>query len=168
MASFHTTTFAVHDDYMTPAYAWEQIRQHIPKDKKIWEPFYGDGVSGTVLESLGCDVIHEPVDFFHNDLGQLIVSNPPFSKKREVLTRLKMLDKPFILLCPASMLCTKYVYELFANELQIIIPPKRINFIKLIDGKAPTDWVDKCNFDCFYYCYKMNLRQDIIFLERLK
>jgi hypothetical protein len=24
---------------------------------------------------------------------------------------------------------------------------------------------NQCNFDCFYYCYKMNLPRDIIWLE---
>ena len=30
-----------HDDYMTPKYAWENIQHLIPKDKVIWEAFYG-------------------------------------------------------------------------------------------------------------------------------
>ena len=38
-------TFNKHDDYMTPKSAWENILQYIPKDKVIWECFYGDGQS---------------------------------------------------------------------------------------------------------------------------
>ena len=46
MAGFHTKSFIKHDDYMTPKYAWENIKNYIPKDKVIWEAFYGDGNSG--------------------------------------------------------------------------------------------------------------------------
>jgi hypothetical protein len=49
--------------------------------------------------------------------------------------------------------------------LQIIIPKKRIHFTKLIDGKVPDKWKNACNFECFYYCYKMELKRDIIWLE---
>ena len=30
-------TFLKYDDYMTPAYVWEDIDEYIPKDKVIWE-----------------------------------------------------------------------------------------------------------------------------------
>ena len=165
MAGFHTKTFLKHDDYMTPKYAWEHIQHLIPKDKVIWEAFYGDGQSGNHLTELGFDVIHEPVDFFENNLGDIIVSNPPFSQSKEVMSRLKKLDKPFIMILPSSKINTSYVRENYKNsELQIIIPRKRIQFVKFVDGeKAETK--NACNFDCFYYCYKMNFPKDIIWLE---
>ena len=165
MAGFHTKTFQKHDDYMTPKYAWEHIQHLIPKDKVIWEPFYGDGTSGTHLRELGFEVIHEPIDFFENNLGDIIVSNPPFSQSKQVMSQLKKIDKPFIMILPSSKINTSYVRENFKNtELQIIIPRKRIQFIKFKDGeKAETK--NACNFDCFYYCYKMNFSKDIIWLE---
>jgi len=167
MASFHTKTFTKHDDYMTPKYAWENIKHLIPKDKIIWEAFYGDGSSGTFLQELGFETIHEDIDFFNNDKGDMIVSNPPFSKSKEVMNRLKILDKPFIIIMPCSKISTKYFRENFKNcgDLQIIIPRKRIHFQKLIDGKVPDNWENKCNFDCFYYCYKIGLENDITWLE---
>jgi hypothetical protein len=165
MAGFHTKTFTIHDDYMTPKYAWENIQHLIPKDKQIWEAFYGDGKSGSHLKELGFDVIHEEVDFFENNLGDIIVSNPPFSKSKMVFQRLAELDKPFIMIMPASKICTSYVRENFKNKkLQIIIPRKRIHFIKLEDGK-PVESKSSCNFDCFYYCYKMGYENDIIWLD---
>jgi len=163
MAGFHTKTFLKHDDYMTPKYAWDNIKQFIPQDKVIWEAFYGDGESGKDLKDLGFDVIHEPVDFFENDLGDIIISNPPFSKCKDIMPRLKELDKPFILILPSSKINTQYFRENFKNtesKLQIIIPRKRIQFIK--NG---TELQNQCNFDCFYYCYKMDLPRDIIWLE---
>jgi len=163
MAGFHTKTFLKHDDYMTPKSAWENIKQYIPEDKIIWEPFYGDGKSGQYLTELGYNVIHNDNDFFESNEGDILVSNPPFSKSKEIMNRLKELDKPFILILPCSKISTKYFRENFKdteNPLQIIIPRKRIQFVK--NGNETQN---KCNFDCFYYCYKMNLPRDIIWLE---
>ena len=168
MAGFHTKTFLKHDDYMTPKSAWENIKDYIPKDKVIWEAFYGDGKSGEYLTELGFNVIHEPIDFFDNDKGDIIVSNPPFSKSKEVINRLKELDKPFIIILPCSKICTSYFRENFKNSkdlIQIIIPRKRIHFEKQINGETPKGWKNACNFDCFYYCYKIGLKRDIIWLE---
>ena len=165
MAGFHPKSFIKHDDYMTPKYAWDWIKDFIPKDKVIWEAFYGDGESGKILSDLGFNVIHEETDFFTNNLGDVIVSNPPFTKKKAVMTRLKEIDKPFIIICPSSMLNTQYIRHLFKDDrLQIIIPNKRINFKKLIDGKVPDNWGDRCSFDCFYYCWKLDLPNDIVWL----
>ena len=161
MAGFHTKTFLKHDDYMTPKYAWENIQHLIPKDKVIWEAFYGDGQSGSHLQDLGFNVIHEEIDFFEHNKGDIVVSNPPFTKSKEIMIRLKQLDKPFILILPSSKINTSYIRENYKNsDLQIIIPRKRIQFIK--NGN---ELQNKCNFDCFYYCYKMNLERDIIWLE---
>ena len=166
MAGFQTKTFLKHDDYMTPKSAWENIAHLIPKDKVIWEAFFGNGESGKYLNDLGFDTIHKQVDFFENDLGEIIVSNPPFSKSKDIMKRLKELDKPFILILPSSKINCSYIRDNYKNsKLQIIIPRKRIQFIKLVNGKVPNDYKSKCNFDCFYYCYKMGFDNDIIFLE---
>tara|TARA_R110001632_G_scaffold166629_1_gene285057 strand:- start:2035 stop:2541 length:507 start_codon:yes stop_codon:yes gene_type:complete len=168
MANFTAKTFLKCDDYMTPKSAWENIQQYIPKDKIIWEAFMGDGKSGEYLTELGCNVIHNDNDFFESNEGDVVVSNPPFSKSKEVMNRLKILDKPFIIIMPCSKICTSYFRENFKNtdsKLQIIIPRKRIHFLKHKDGKLVEGWKNACNFDCFYYCYKMNLPRDIIWLE---
>jgi len=165
MAGFHTKTFIKHDDYMTPKYAWENIIEYIPKNKVIWEAFYGDGKSGKFLKELGFDVIHEPIDFFEENKGDIIISNPPFSLSKKIMERLLILDKPFILILPASKICTSYL-RLWKNKgIQIIIPRKRIHFTKIVNSEVPSNYKSSCNFDCFYYCYKINLDKDIIWLE---
>ena len=166
---FHTKKFLKHDDYMTPKYAWENITQYIPKDKIIYEAFYGDGTSGEYLKELGCKkVIHEMIDFF-DDITlpeyDILISNCPFSKSKEIMYRLLKLDKPFIILLPSAKINTSYLRIFKDFNLQIIIPRKRIHFEKKINGKTPDGWKNACNFDCFYYCYKMNLPNDIIWLE---
>jgi len=164
MATFTAKTFLKHDDYTTPQSAWLDIKQFIPKDKVIWESFYGDGKSGSHLEDMGFKVIHKPIDFFENDCGDILISNPPFSKSKEVLTRLKELNKPFIMILPVSKMNTQYFRTLFGSDPQfkIIVPKKRIHFTKLINGKKPDGWKNACNFDCFYYCWKMDTVKDSI------
>jgi hypothetical protein len=150
---------------MTPKYVWEHIQHLIPKDKIIWEAFYGDGKSGQFLTELGFNVIHKEIDFFENNLGDIVVSNCPFSKAKEIFKRLKDLEKPFILICPSSKINTSYIRENYKNQgLQIIIPRKRIQFNKMVNGEIQ-NMKNACNFDCFYYCYKMNFEKDIIWLE---
>jgi Adenine-specific methyltransferase EcoRI len=168
MATFTGKTFKKHDDYMTPRYAWADIAHLIPKDKVIWEAFYGDGASGTYLRELGFNTIHEDLDFFTENRGDIIVSNPPFSKSKEVLTRLKELNKPFIMILPASKVATQYARALFKDsedKLQLIIPRKRIHFQKQINGATPEGWKNACNFDCFYYCWKIGLPRDLLWLD---
>jgi hypothetical protein len=162
MATFDVNTFTIHDDYMTPKSAWEAIVEYIPKGKIIWEAFYGNGDSGRYLTELGFNVIHENIDFFKEDHGEIIVSNPPFSIKKSVIQRLYKLNKPFILIMPVSTLCTNYIKNLFGDTIQLIIPAKRIQFAKLSDGILKTD--GRCSFECCYYCYKIGLDRDITFL----
>jgi len=174
MAGFNTKTFLKHDDYMTPKYAWENIKEYLPSGHCIWEPFYGDGKSGEYLKG-SFPVIHQPVDFFdkeatapHRDRCDLIVSNPPFSQIPAILCELVEIGKPFVLIMPSSKINTQYFRRLFAKDedpIQIIIPRKRIHFDKKVDGETPANYKSVCNFDCFYYCWKMNLPRDIIWLE---
>ena len=159
-------TYQKHDDYMTPKSAWENIKQFIPQDKVIWECFYGDGKSGENLRELGFNVIHEDIDFFENNKGDMIVSNPPFTLKKEVFTRLIILDKPFIMISSQQLLFTQYFRTIMKDHnLQLIIPRRRIQFIKSVDGVIVENYKSQCNFDCFYYCYKINLDKDITWLE---
>ena len=151
------------DNYMTNKKEWERIKEYIPTDKKIWAPFYGDGKQKEYFEEMGYDIIHEDRDFFgwHPEEFDMIVDNPPFSKKKDILIKLKELGKPFILICPSMMLSYKYFQELFADEIQVIIPHKRINF-KHIDSNKKNY---SPPFASFYFCWKMDLPKDLLFIE---
>jgi len=151
------------DNYITNKYEWERIKEYIPTDKIIWSPFYCDGKQKEYFKELGYDIIHEDKDFFsYTPEYDIIIDNPPFSKKNEILIKLNDLDKPFILICPSMMLSYKYFQTNFKDKnIQLIIPYKRMNFKHLNSNKknySPP-------FASFYYCYKMNLPKDIIFLE---
>ena len=164
MSTYHPTKFTKFDDYSTPASAWKAIKQYIPKHKTIWEPFWSDGKSGEYLKRLGFKVVHDKsLNFFYEDRGAIVVTNPPYSDLPMVLERLvKTLDKPFIMILPTSKINTKYFREILGkniDQIQLIIPKKRIQFDRIPESKKKN-----CNFDTFYYCYKMNLPKDIIFL----
>ena len=153
-----------HDDYTTPYEAWEDIKEYIPSGKVIWEAFYCNGTSGEHLRKLGFETIHEDIDFFKENRGDIIVSNPPYSIILQVLKRLEELDKPFILLMPVGKLSTQYFKKSkFHNNISIIIPKKRINFDKQKDEKK-VEKISRSSFDCYYYCYKIPLPSQIVFL----
>lgn len=157
MANFTPISFKKNDHYTTPKQAWDDIKEFIPQNKIIWEPFYHDGKSGVFLAGLGFDVIHEDINFFNSNRGDIIVSNPPFSRIKDIMLRLEILDKPFILILPSSKINTKY-FRRWKNKIDIIIPKKRINFISNDPRKK------HCNFDCFYYCYKIDTVKGIVWL----
>ena len=158
----HTPSgFTTNDNYYTPREAWEDISHLIPPNKIIYEGFVGSSSSGLYLDDiLPNQVIYDKeVDFFKNNFHyDILVSNPPFSLVKQILKHLKQLNKSFILLLPVSRICTQYMRCLFKDELQIIIPKKRINFI------ADDQRKKSCNFDCLWYCYGIDMPSDIVWL----
>lgn len=167
MASFHTKTFKLHDEYYTPKKTWEAVKHLIPQDNIIWEAFsMSSDRSANYLRELGFTVRSNNKDFFKCDPPTditMIVSNPPFSLAKEVMPKLKKMDIPFMLIMPASKLYTSYFREWKDKGIQIIIPRKRIQFDKDTEGVITSS--NKCNFDCFYYCYGLNLEKDITWLD---
>lgn len=148
------------DDYMTPKEVWESIAHLLPKDKILWECFYGDGKSGEYLADLGFKVEHHKIDFFNDPPFDydILVSNPPYSIKPKVFKRLSEIDKPFMMLVPVSTMTKKFLKTYFQDKIQIVIPKSRIHFVKNgVQTKA--SW-----FDTLFIAYKMNLEKDIIFL----
>ena len=163
MASFSIKQeFKNDDQYNTSKEMWESISQFIPKDKTIWEAFMlGNTTSKSMdyLTELGFNVVGSPeLDFFTSNLGDIICSNPPYSIKKKIFQRLSELDKPFIMILPVSTITKQFVKKLHREKLQIIVPDKRLQFIK---GE---DQLKRAWFDTMFLCYKMNLEKDITFI----
>ena len=162
--NFTNKYFKKNDEYYTSKDTWELIVQFIPKDKVLWECFYSSfSKSAQYLRELEYDVIYEDIDFYKYNLGNIIVTNPPFSDLKKIMKRLYEIDKSFILIIPISKICCKYM-KVFKNKIQIIIPPKRINFIKCDLNGEIIKQENTSNFDSIYLCYKINLPSDIVFL----
>ena len=155
------TDFVDKDNYETDKIGWEIIKPYIPTDKILWAPFYCKGTQKFFFKEMGLDLIHEDKDFFsYTPDYDIIVDNPSFSNFKEVCVRLKELDKPFIIIGFSRVLLMKWFQRLFKDHLQVIIPFKRPTFTHLTKpskGYTPP-------FGVQYYCYKMNLKKDLIFL----
>lgn len=69
-------------------------------------------------------------DFFHfePDEWDILVSNPPFSKKNEVLKRAFAFQKPFALLLPVNSIQGKARYKIFNNEIQMLCFDSRVDY----------------------------------------
>ena len=148
------------DNYSTDKNGWEIIKEYIPKDKVIWSPFYCDGKQKEYFKEMGFDIIHKDEDFFsYTPEYDIIIDNPPFSQMKEICKKLKELDKPFILIAKPLILM-KWFQCMFKDYLQVIIPFSRPTFTHLTNpkkGYTPPYGVQ-------YYCYKMNLPKDLIFI----
>lgn len=157
----------LNDDYTSPPQIWELISEYLPKqrDDIIWEPFYNpDSQSPEHLRRLGCQVIYGNIDFFKNKLGTHIVTNPPWSCKEKVVARLSELDMPFIIVMPLHSLTTRFIKSYFKHKIQIIIPDLRLHFEKKDPDTLERFTLKRTPFDTIYYCYKMNLQNDITWL----
>ena len=155
--------FKKDDQYNTTHDIWNTINHFLPKDKILFEAFMKDNWSSKSilsLRELGCNVVGDPtVDFFEKIPDfDIIVSNPPYSIKKKIFERLSVLNKPFILILPISTITKQFVKRLERDKLQMIIPQKRMQFEK---AGLP---LNRCWFDTCFLCYKMELKQDIIFL----
>jgi len=164
------------NDYSTPNNAWDEIldfieKEGVSKKKVIYEPFYLDGGSGNYIKSKGWIVNHEKVDFYNKDNHKnydFILSNPPYDDCKSLFKYLDELNKPFMLLLPTLKLHTNYVRAFFQNKtIQVVIPRRRVHFMKYIEGKPVEGWKNGTTFDCVWVCFGMGFEKDISFAEKI-
>ena len=158
------------DDYSTPQSAWDDIlrfleSEGITKDKIIYEPFYLDGGSGDYIRQKGYKVLHEREDFYEKGKEakyDYILTNPAFSDCKGLFEFLDEIDKPFVMLLPTLKLHTQYMARFFEDRnTQLVIPRRRIHFMKYVDGVPVPGWKKGTSFDCVWICHNMGFRKDI-------
>lgn len=156
----NTNSFNEKDEYYTPKILVEPILNYVKPNSTIWCPFdTKDSEFVIALEERGHKVIYTHIwlgqDFFNYDPIQeydYIISNPPFTRKLEVLERLYRIGKPFAMILGLPILNYQEVGEFFLNkELQLLIVDKKVSF----DGNT-------ASFNNSYFCYNV-LPKDIIF-----
>jgi hypothetical protein len=132
-------------------------------------PFYGDGSAGKIMNSLGFQAIHEDQDFFKHDRGETVIDNTPYSIKKAVFTRLKQLNKPFMMLVPIDTFRSIFFQELFGlAEVQLLVPRRRENCIKMNEqGTAPLPNQKSTPFKLVWTCWKMNFPQQLNYIGSL-
>lgn len=135
------------DEFYTPAYAVKPILPFIQKGAVVWCPFDTDD-SHFVREirSLGNEVVATHIgdgnDFFtcQPTRWDVAVSNPPYSKKAEVLERLFALGKPFAMLVGVvGLFESQRRFNLFKdNQFEIMYLNKRVSFFKDFTEQKPS------------------------------
>ena len=147
------------NDYTTPIEAWDLLVRNMRDiDITFWLPFYNDGSIKRVLEKrFAMKVIHKNKDFFKYEPKSydVLVDNPPYVNKFDIITRCKQLGKPFALLIPMETLERHYIGDMFKSDsrLQVIIPKKRYEFENVYSnskGRIP--------FKTVWFCWNMNLK----------
>lgn len=132
------------DEWYTPYYAVEPIIKYLKPKSTIWCPF--DLPQSNYVKCLkenGFKVIHSHIDegkdFFIEEVPECdyIVSNPPYSRKDDVLERLIEINKPFAMLFNVSGLFdSKRRFELLsANPIEVLYIYPRIDFFNF-DGRG--------------------------------
>lgn len=124
------------DEVYTPFYAVEPLLEFVPKDKVIWCPFDEEWSSYyRLFRENGYKVIRsslsEGQDFFTYEPDEhwdILISNPPFSKKDKVLARAFDFEKPFALLLPANSIQGKERHKIFKNEIQMLVFDLRVDY----------------------------------------
>ncbi|MGE4268222.1 MAG: class I SAM-dependent methyltransferase [Deferribacterales bacterium] len=159
------------DEMYTPYYAAEPIVKYINPALTVWCPFDKEWSAYVRMFSKnGNQVIATHIDdgqdFFtyepeHYDV---IISNPPFSKKDAVLKRLYELNKPFAVLLPLNSLQGKGRFEIFKQGgAQMLVFDSRCGFHNPVSIDKT---VENTPFACAYFCRGL-LPCDLIF-EQLK
>lgn len=159
------------DEVYTPFYAVEPILEFIPKEKKIWCPFDEEWSAFVqLLKERGFDVINSSLrggkDFFEYEPKEwdIIVSNPPFSKKDKVLKRVYELGKPFALLLPIQSLQSEERFKYLSQGCEMLCFDKRIDYHT--NGNME-EYTTGNHFASAYFCRGL-LPQNIIFRKLKK
>lgn len=157
--------YNLNDDYRTPRYLVSCLdtfifdfmqRHNINRKLVVYCPFDTEESEYVrYFKENGAEVIHGDIktgqDFFENSIPEcdLVISNPPFSRKREIFSKLFAANVPFALLMNLQAMQYQEMGQLFFEEqqrteaIQFIIPDKKVSF----DGHTSA-------FCSGYYCWK--------------
>ena len=148
------------DDYETPKEVLSDLLPYIENYETIYDPFYCDGTVITEWEKLNKKCLNEKKDAFNREPPpfDIMISNIPFTLKKECVELGFKYNKPFILLMPIDSLGSKWIKK-YWDKLQFIIPNGRYKFLK--NGTPSRGaW-----FDTMWVSYGLNLEQKIIKLN---
>lgn len=157
------------NEFYTPYYAIKPILKYIKKGSTVWCPFdTDDSLFVKTIRAEGHDVIATHIvhgqDFFETDMEcDYIISNPPYSKKTEVLERLFELNIPFAMLIGVvGLFESQKRFEMFRdNDFEIMYMNRRVDYFKSFDEIKPSK---NPPFSSVYIC-KDVLPQQIVFEE---
>lgn len=146
------------DECYTPDYGVRPILPFIPKGKVVWCPFDTEESQFVkLIREHGNMVIASHIDngedFYSYEppvAWDMIVSNPPFTNKKEIFKRALSFNKPFALIMTTAWFNDGAPINLFAKypKMQVLFLDKRIYFNNAGEGKRPP-------FSSCYICNDM-------------
>ncbi len=164
--NYQFTSFGNHDECYTPPYVVEAIVPYLPSGKTIWCPFdkeYSPFVQ--VLRENRFDVIYSHLDegkdfyMYEPEHWDLIVSNPPFTGKKDIFKRALSFGKPFALLMTVTWLNDAAPVDVFnRRDLQLYMFRDRVRYINP-DG---TEMGNVVNFKSAFFCKGLLPKQIIM------
>lgn len=152
------------DECYTPVYVVEEIIPYLPKDKIIWCPFdKEDSAFVRVLKNNGFNVINSHIEYgqdyyqYEPEHWDIMVSNPPFTNKRQIFERALSFNKPFALIMSNTWLNDSAPKVLFKDrDLQLLMFRNRIKFLN--NGVIN----NKITFSSSFFCWNLLPKQIII------
>ena len=167
------------DEVFTPEYAVKPLLKYIAlyaqkhnfnqnNPLTIWCPF--DKEFSYYVKTLSTlpyvKIIYTHIDdgknffYYEPDNYDIIISNPPFSQKDDVLKRLYELNKPYAMLLPLPTLQGQKRFP-YIKDCEALIFDKRVQYFKDIEQ---TEISKGASFGSIYIC-KDFLPNDLIFEE---
>lgn len=159
------TSQGKNDECYTERYGVEPLLPYLNEFSRgrtvvIWCPFDTEESEFVkVFKEYGYEVVYSHIkngqDFFTYEPKRwdIIISNPPFTGKREIFERALSFNKPFCLLMNITWLNDAAPFDIFKDiDLQLLIFRDRMQF----KGKKQKE---KINFKSAYYCRDFLPRQ---------
>jgi hypothetical protein len=143
------------DECYTPDYAVKAIIQYLKPGQVIWCPFdTGSSQFVIQLKDAGFEVISSHIsegkDFYTYEPEQhwdVMVSNPPFTNKREIFERAIGFNKPFALVMSNTWLNDAAPKQIFRGiNFQLLMFEERMKFLNHDNSE------NKITFSSSYFC----------------
>ena len=158
------------DEYYSPQNVVDMIVPYILRGgyRKIWCPFdTEESKFVTTFTDLGFEVVHGHIDTgqdffsFQEPQGDVVVSNPPFSKRDHIFEKLFQMDIAFALVMNFNGLFdSRKRAEIFRkNGVEILVPNGRMKFEHKDRGV-----LNSPNFQSVYVCHNILYKQ-IVFSD---
>lgn len=156
------------DEYYTPAYAIKPLLKYLRPNSTVWCPFdTRESNFVKLLRGSQHKVIATHIstgqDFFNMRVPDChyIISNPPYSKKTEVLELLFEIGKPFAMLVGVvGLFESQPRFNMFStNTFEIMYFNKRISYLKNYTDSKP---LLNPPFSSVYICHNI-LPKPIVF-----
>lgn len=154
------------DEFYTPKYAVKPICEYLNETHKtVWCPFdTKDSWFVKIFKEMGMNVVYPHIDsgqnFFEMEVPDcdVIISNPPYSIKGDVLEKLFEIGKPFAMLVGVvGLFESEKRFTMFeSNDFEVLYLNRRVSYFKDYEDQKPSL---NPPFSSVYLCSKLLPKQ---------